>query len=82
MEIPDKETASISSLPKDIQSRLQQVAETMESYHSKAMELLDIKYSDIKNLVPLHLKDPGITLVLCCSDGVIIRFEKNMRNKD
>jgi len=81
MELPAKETANLTSLPEDIQLRIKQVAETIKAYQFEAIDLLDNKYSNLKNIAPVHLTDPGVTLVVCCSDGIIIRFEKKYEEK-
>ena len=52
-----------------------QVAETIKEYLAAGVELLDGELSHLKPYAPLHLTDPGKTLVLCCDDGIVVRYD-------
>ncbi len=53
---------------------LLQVGEAIAVYLKTAKELLNGKYSAIREVAPLHLSNPGNVLVLYCQDGLIIRI--------
>lgn len=53
-----------------------QLGSTIKAYLEAAEELLNGKYSNLKEIAPLHLSSPGNVLIVCCDDGVIIRYEK------
>lgn len=53
-----------------------QVANTIIAYLRAVDELLKGKYSNLKEIAPLHLSSPGNILIVFCDDGVIIRYEK------
>lgn len=55
---------------------ISQMGATVKAYLKAAEELLNGKYAHIKDLAPIHLADPGNVLVVCCSDGVVIRYER------
>jgi hypothetical protein len=52
------------------------VTGTLKAYLNAAEELLADQYAHLRELAPLHLRDPGNVLVACCTDGVIVRYEK------
>jgi hypothetical protein len=51
------------------------VAETLKTYRKAALALLDGKYASVRNLAPPHLRLPCHILVLCCPDGVLVRYD-------
>lgn len=57
------------------------VGSTIKSYLDTSRILLEGKLSQIKDMSPLHLRQPGFVLIFCCSDGVIIRYDSNPDNK-
>ena len=69
--------------PSDEQERItRQVGPIIKAYLKAAEELLNGKYAHIKDLAPIHLADPGNVLVACCSDGVVIRYERKADQED
>lgn len=53
------------------------VRPTIKSYVKTAQDLLENKYSNIRDYAPLHLLCPSKVLILCCTDGIIIRYESS-----
>ena len=51
------------------------VALTIRAYLKAGRELLEGKYASAKALAPPHLRSPCDIFVLCCPDGVIVRYD-------
>lgn len=77
MKISDVDTGQAGTPPNDAQkSMIKQVASTIKAYLDAAGELLNGPYSQLRDIAPIHLRDPGNVLVACCVDGVVIRYER------
>src|SRR5881296_62169 len=77
MQISDADTGQAETPPSDAQnSMIKQVASTIKAYLDAAGELLNGPYSQLRDIAPVHLRDPGNVLVSCCEDGVVIRYER------
>ena len=76
MELTEMEAHPVE-LSKDQLKMGHAVASTIKSYLNAAHDLLENKLGNIKDISPLHLSNPGFVLVLCCSDGIIIRYDSN-----
>lgn len=50
-------------------------SKTVHAYRSTANKLLGSTFSHLKQFAPPHLANPGNTLVACCSEGVVVRYE-------
>jgi hypothetical protein len=55
---------------------LNQVTESMSAYFKQIELLLNGPYSHLKEVVPSYLSEVGVVLVACCSDGVVVRFDR------
>lgn len=53
------------------------VGQTIRSYVDAAKKLLDGKHARIRGYAPFHLRQPSMVMILCCRDGIIIRYETN-----
>jgi hypothetical protein len=51
------------------------VGATIKAYRQAAKQLLDGRYADIRSYAPSHLREPSSTTVLCCEDGIIVRYD-------
>lgn len=61
--------------PKELQEAASQVAATLKSYRDAVKGLLNGRYSDLRDFAPSHLKEPCDVAVICCNDGIIIRYD-------
>ena len=67
--------------PLDVQEDTEKVREsdqirlTINKYLASLQELLNGQYHASKHLVPPYLSGPGNVVGICCSDGVLIRFD-------
>jgi hypothetical protein len=52
------------------------VARTIRAYHKAGRELLEGKYASAKAFAPPHLRSPCEIFVICCPDGVIVRYDR------
>ena len=75
LQITDSVESDTAGLSDEQQSIVQQLGATLKSYRAAAKELLSGKYAHLRDWAPTHLADPGNVLVICCPDGVAIRFE-------
>jgi hypothetical protein len=48
---------------------------TLIAYSKAARELVDGRYASIKRIAPPHLRLPCHIYVLCCPDGVLVRYD-------
>ncbi len=48
---------------------------TLRAYRKSASQLVENKFAAARHLVPPHLRSPCHILVLCCTDGVIVRYD-------
>lgn len=75
------EMIEIEELPLNISEEQRRIGEavgpTIRAYVNAAKKLLDGKYSIIRDYAPLHLRQPSTVMVICCKDGIIIRYESN-----
>lgn len=58
-----------------IDSTATAIAETIAQYRSAATKLLGSKFSDQREVAPVHLRSPTNVLIFCCKDGVIVRYD-------
>lgn len=74
----DEETADERTAGLDVQQAdiVQRVGGVVNSYLSAVRRLLSTKYAHIKDWVPVHLAEPRLVFVVCCPDGVAIRYER------
>src|SRR5437660_10131549 len=57
------------------------VALTIRAYYKAGRELLEGKYASAKAFAPPHLRSQCDMLVLCCPDGVIVRYDATSQEK-
>ncbi len=80
MQISEREGTPIK-LTKKNRNIINQVGLTIKKYLDVSKDLLGSKFLSVKDLAPLHLFNPGNVLVICCNDGIIIRYDKNRDDK-
>src|SRR5437899_6648612 len=51
------------------------ISVTLKAYRAAALALLHGKYASVRNLAPPHLRSPCHIYVLCCPDGVLVRYD-------
>ncbi len=51
------------------------MAETLGAYSKAGRELLAGQYASVRDLAPPHLRVPCHIYVVCCPDGVIVRYD-------
>lgn len=81
VEVPKESIDSIGALPVEKEPILNKIGSTVKAYLKEADNLLSGKYSSIKPLAPQHLINPGVVMILCCDDGVIIRYDRKVEDK-
>ena len=80
-EISDSVGTNIQKPSRKAQEIINRVGATVGAYRKAVEELLSNKYAHLRQLTPRYLSNPGKVLVLCCTDGVIIRFEQKVDEK-
>lgn len=66
----------LEGLTKQKQIILDQVFATISAYINEVQKLLKGKYASIKDIAPLHLRNPGIIIIILCKDGIILRYDQ------
>ncbi len=61
---------------------LKHIGEVIKEYLKAGHELLATTYSGAKEFAPTHLAYPCKAFVFCCNDGVVIRYERSLDDKD
>jgi hypothetical protein len=51
------------------------MAITLKAYNQATRDLLAIKYASVRDAAPPHLRAPCHTYVVCCLDGIIVRYD-------
>lgn len=74
--IDDSDLEGISLTPEQEKSE-HAVVETLRAYLKASRELLNGKYSHLREFAPEHLTTPRTVVVAFCSGGVIVRYEKH-----
>ena len=72
IEFTSIEVADNHGLPSNLCSS---IARTLREYRKAARQLIEGKYVASRALAPPHLRLPCHILVLCCPDGVIVRYD-------
>jgi len=80
-EINNSVVADTQKPSQEEQKIVNRVGATVKAYLKSVEELLSNKYAHLRQLTPTYLANPGKVLVLCCPDGVIIRFEQKIDKK-
>ncbi len=73
-------TADASELTEDQQHIIGVLGKVAREYRDAAKSLLSGKYSHLKKFVPKYLADPGNILLVGCTDGVVIRYERKLES--
>jgi hypothetical protein len=81
MEFSENSEAPTQTLTQEQERVINQVGSTVKAYLDAADSLLKGKYAPIKDLAPTHLTDHGTVLVVCCGEGVLIRYERKQEEK-
>ena len=81
IEVPRESNDSMDAIPVEKEPILNKVATTVKAYLKEAENLLSGKYSSIKSFAPQHLINPGVVMIVCCDDGVIIRYDRKVEEK-
>jgi antiviral defense system Shedu protein SduA len=71
----EPESAEIPTKIPEGGQQADQFRATIKAYLGALQELLRGKYAGIREFVPNYLADPGSVLGVCCSDGVVLRFD-------
>ena len=71
-----------SNLTNEQLTLIKAVGSTIATYVKAAQQLLDDKYSNIRNYAPIHLRDVVTVNTFFCKDGIIIRYEKETENQE
>jgi hypothetical protein len=69
-------TASPPSVSEERSAGARAVADSLKAYREAAKSLLAGKYQDFSHLVPKHLREKCEISVICCNDGIIVRYDK------
>lgn len=80
VQVVDQTDKNISVLTPDQQQTISLIGKVISAYKKAAKSLLNEKYSHLREFVPTHLADPGNIVAACCTDGVVIRYEKNLES--
>ena len=56
------------------------MGKVIREYREAAKNLLAEKYSHLRESAPEYLADPGNIMVVCCTDGVVIRYERKLES--
>ena len=51
------------------------IGETLRAYRKAAHALIEGQYASVRALVPPHLRSPCHIYVLCCPDGILVRYD-------
>jgi Domain of unknown function (DUF4263) len=51
------------------------MVQTLKAYSKAARELIAGQYASVRDLAPPHLRVPCHTYVICCPDGVLVRYD-------
>src|SRR5687768_1168196 len=82
MKLDDAEDIEIT-IPPELQAVVRDVGRSVVAYLHAAKDLLTNRLSHLREWAPTHLADPGAVLVVCCPDGVVIRYEmKSEKNEN
>ena len=76
MELFNGVEQDLSRLSEAQEGTVRQLGAYIKAYLDAAEELLQGKYANIREWVPVHLSNPGNVLVVGSQDGVVIRFER------
>ena len=57
------------------------MVESLRAYRKAGRELVEGQYASVRELAPPHLRVPCHIYVVCCPDGVIVRYGGN-RSRD
>jgi hypothetical protein len=69
IEVPDDGTGKRAS------PLCKAVAQSLGAYMKAARELLDGQYARDRELAPPHLRVPCHVYVICCQDGILVRYD-------
>src|SRR4051794_33940854 len=61
---------------------VRQIGDVLSDYVRSGRDLVKTKYQQVSQWVPLHLREPNRCLAICCSDGVLVRYEPSSDGKD
>jgi hypothetical protein len=81
MQIDDGIEQEVASLSEAQQALVDQIGATIKEYLKASDELLHGRYVHLKDWAPVHLADRGNVLIVCCPDGVVVRFERKADEK-
>jgi hypothetical protein len=51
------------------------MVKTLRAYHKAGREMVEGKYASVRDRAPPHLRVPCHIYVVCCPDGVIVRYD-------
>jgi len=80
LEISDEADQNAGDLSPEQAEIVRKIGGVVKAYLRAVQKLISTKYAHIREWVPVHLADPGTVLVVCCADGVIIRYDRKVDN--
>jgi hypothetical protein len=81
----DQRTADGDQLAKPSASErkaAKHIGSVIGAYLKAGHELLGGTYSSVRDFAPAHLAAPSRVIVICCKNGVIVRYERSEDKKD
>lgn len=81
IELPIEIKENVDGLPTEKRDIMRRVGETFRAYLRASTQLLKGKYAKIKDIAPVHLRDPGRVLAMCCNEGIIVRYDRHVGEK-
>src|SRR5713101_6917134 len=61
--------------PPELREAASQVVATLKAYRDSVKNLLSVRYSDLRDLAPSHLREPCDIAAICCKNGIIVRYD-------
>lgn len=74
----DEEPVIGDQEPDDSFSDARNIGETIQTYLLEIRRLLNGRLAHLKPFIPVYLSQNCPTFVLCCPDGVLVRFDKDI----
>ena len=64
------------TIPADQREEASSAGKAIKGYRTAAKELLAGRYKELRALAPAFLREPCAVSVVCCSDGLIVRYDR------
>lgn len=73
LEDPESPVTQVAT--EEERERASKVGATLKAYRDAVKALLTGKYQDLRDYVPTYLKEPCNTTAICCSNGILVRYD-------